>query len=211
MSKKYYMEVTMVYKGFKFGMLLQLAVGPMCLMVFTVSSSHGLLEGLSLVLAIALVDALYIALSGFGIAAFIGRERVKFIIKLFGGFILLLFGLNLFLGSFHVSIIPQISLFQQQDGQNLFIQGLILTASNPLTILFWSGVFSAQVSDHNLTKKQLTLFGAGCVLSTLAFLSVVAVLGCTISSFLPSIIINVLNAVVGLLLILFGIRLFLKK
>jgi len=201
----------MVYKGFKFGMLLQLAVGPMCFMVFTVSSSHGLVEGLSLVLAIALVDALYIALSGFGIAAFIGRERVKLIIKLFGGFILFLFGLNLFLGSFHASIILQISLFQQQDGQNLFIQGLILTASNPLTILFWSGVFSAQVADHNLTKKQLTFFGAGCVLSTLVFLSAVALLGCTVSGFLPNFIINVLNAVVGLLLILFGISIFLKK
>lgn len=201
----------MVYKGFKFGMLLQLAVGPMCFMVFMSSSSYGLIEGLSLVLAIALVDGLYIALSGFGIAAFIGRERVKLIIKLFGGMILILFGLNLFIGSFHGSMIPQVSLFQQKGGHNLFIQGIILTASNPLTIIFWSGVFSAQVSDHNLDKHQLILFGAGCVLSTLIFLSAVAVLGCTISSFLPNSIILMLNAAVGLLLIFFGIRLFIRK
>jgi hypothetical protein len=42
----------MIYKGFKFGMLLQLAIGPMCLMVFNTSATYGFLVALSLVLAI---------------------------------------------------------------------------------------------------------------------------------------------------------------
>lgn len=39
----------MIYKGFKFGMLLQLAIGPMCLMVFNTSTTYGFWMGLSLV------------------------------------------------------------------------------------------------------------------------------------------------------------------
>ena len=65
----------MIYKGFKFGMLLQLAIGPMCLMVFNTSATYGFLVGLSLVLAISLIDGLYITLSGLGIAAIINKYR----------------------------------------------------------------------------------------------------------------------------------------
>ena len=42
--------------GLKFGMLLQLAVGPMCLMVFNTAKNIGLLVAMSLVLAIALIN-----------------------------------------------------------------------------------------------------------------------------------------------------------
>ena len=63
----------MIYRGFKFGMILQLAVGPMCLMVFNTSATYGFLMGLSLVLAISLIDCLYIILSGFAVAAIINK------------------------------------------------------------------------------------------------------------------------------------------
>ena len=45
------------FDGLKFGMLLQIAVGPMCLMVFNTAKNAGFFVALSLVLAIAIVDA----------------------------------------------------------------------------------------------------------------------------------------------------------
>lgn len=201
----------MVLKGFKFGMLLQLAVGPMCLLVFTTSTAHGFIVGLSLVLAIALIDALYITLSGFGVAAVIGKEKVKKAIKIFGGVVLILFGLNNILGIFAISIFPKIMLFENVTSENIFLQGLLLTASNPLTIIFWSGVFSTQVVEHNLNKKQLFFFGIGCVLSTLFFLTIVAFLGSILSEFIPIIVIQILNGMVGAALIIFGLKLIIRK
>lgn len=201
----------MIFKGFKFGMLLQLAVGPMCLLVFTTATSQGFFMGLYLVLAIALIDALYISLSGIGIASIIGKDKVKNVIKIFGGVVLILFGINYFISVFNLSIIPDIISLHNISDQNIFIQGLLLTASNPLTILFWSGVFSTQVIENKLTKKQICYFGFGCVLSTLIFLTLVAALGSVISSFIPELIIKVLNGLVGLALIYFGARLIIKK
>lgn len=43
--------------GLKFGMLLQLAIGPMCLLVFNTAKNMGFINALSLVSAIALIDA----------------------------------------------------------------------------------------------------------------------------------------------------------
>lgn len=203
--------IYMILKGFKFGMLLQLAVGPMCILVFSTSASNGFLMGLSLVAAIALIDALFIGLSGVGVAAVIGKDKVNKVIKLFGGIVLILFGINTIIGIFDLSILPKLFTDYNLSGKSTFLQGLILTASNPLTIIFWSGVFSTQVIENNMNKKQLCLFGIGCVLSTLFFLTLVAVLGSVLSEFLPILIIKVLNACVGILLIFFGIKLFFKK
>jgi threonine/homoserine/homoserine lactone efflux protein len=201
----------MLYKGLKFGMLLQLAVGPMCLMVFRTSANYGLFIGLSLVLSIAIVDFIYIALSGLGVAAIINNHKVKFVIKIFGCMILVLFGANTIAGAFHFTLLPSITLFSHTSGKSIFVQGLLLTASNPLTIIFWSGVFSTQIIENNYNRTQLFYFGLGCVLSTLCFLSLIAILGTVISGFLTQNIIEFLNICVGAFLIYFGIRLLLKK
>jgi threonine/homoserine/homoserine lactone efflux protein len=201
----------MIYKGFKFGMILQLAVGPMCLMVFNTSTTYGFLVGLSLVLAITLIDGLYITLSGLGIAAIINKEKVKSTIKILGCIVLVLFGTNTITGAFGFTLLPDLKLFSNATNQNIFIQGMLLTASNPLTIIFWGGVFSTQVAESNFSKRQLIFFGFGCILSTLFFLTIVAFCGSILSGFLPLIIIKILNVTVGGILICFGIKLLFKK
>jgi threonine/homoserine/homoserine lactone efflux protein len=201
----------MIYKGFKFGMLLQLAVGPMCLMVFNTSTTYGFLMGLSLVLAISLVDGLYIILSGLGVAMIINKEKIKTTIKVLGCIVLVLFGINTATGAFGFTLVPDLKLFSNATNHNVFLQGVLLTASNPLTIIFWGSVFSTQVAENNFSKKQLVFFGIGCILSTISFLTIVSFFGSILSGFLPQIIIQILNFSVGIILIYFGIRLLLKK
>ena len=58
-----------LFDGFLFGMILQLAVGPVCLMVFKTSGLLELKQGLTFVAAVALIDALYIFLASIGIAS----------------------------------------------------------------------------------------------------------------------------------------------
>ena len=201
----------MIWKGFRFGMLLQLAVGPMCLMVFQTAAAHGFVLAMPLVLAITLVDLVFICLSGWGAAALLKKPGVQRAVKLIGCIVLALFGANMIAGAFGVALLPELALFSNISGKSLFIQGLLLTASNPLTILFWSGVFSTQIIEHKLSRGQLVQYGGGCVLSTLLFQSLVAVLGTVLGSFLPELVMRILNALVGLVLIFFGLRLLVKK
>jgi threonine/homoserine/homoserine lactone efflux protein len=201
----------MIIKGFRFGILLQLAIGPMCLLVFNTSASDGILSGLILVTAITLVDGLYILLSGLGIVSIMNNIRIQRIIKLFGCAVLMLFGISMITGALGIDLIPSFLLFLAKSQENIFLKGLLLTASNPLTILFWSGVFSTQVIQHKRSKLQLFYFGLGCILSTLSFLSIIALLGTIVSSFLPQNIMSGMNIVVGVLLILFGLKLLISK
>lgn len=201
----------MIIKGFRFGILLQLAVGPMCLLVFNTSASEGLLSGIILVSAITFVDGLYILLSGLGVAAIMKNIQIQRIIKLFGCVILMLFGISMITGVLGMHLLSSISLFPAEKQENIFLKGLLLTGSNPLTILFWSSVFSTQVIQYKLNKLQLFYFGFGCILSTISFLSIIAILGTIVSRFLPKSIMNGMNIVVGVLLILFGIKLVFSK
>lgn len=201
----------MVLRGLKFGMLLQLAIGPICLMVFNTAATYGLLYALSLVAAIVLIDTLYIALSCAGVAVVLKRTRVKLAVRIAGAVVLVLFGANMVAGGLGYALFPQGALFSQPTGHSLFFQGLLLTASNPLTIVFWGGVLSAQVTENGWGKAGLFYFSMGCVLATVLFLTSVSLLASVFGRFLPSTAIQFFNVFVGGVLIIFGTRPLYKK
>ena len=53
----------MILKGLRFGMILQLAIGPMCIFIFQTSIAHGFFAGEMGVLGTAIVDSLEIILA----------------------------------------------------------------------------------------------------------------------------------------------------
>ena len=197
------------FDGLKFGMLLQLAVGPMCLMVFNTANNMGFLTAMSLVLAIALVDAFYIILASVGASKLLEKDGVKKVFKLLGSIVLMIFGLNIVLNVFGINIIPGLNF--NSSSSSIFIQGIVLTLSNPITIVFWGSILTAKIIEEQFSKKELTIFSIGLVSATLLFLSAVAILGIIVASFIPNNVINILNIIVGIVIIGFGIRLLLKK
>lgn len=196
-----------IWRGIRFGMLLQLAIGPVCLLVFDTSVNQGIFAALKLVAAAALVDAFYIFCSGLGVAKWLQTEKASTACRICGGCVLLLFGADMLLGALGHSFLPSLRLFSESRAHGLFFKGVLLTASNPLTIVFWSGVFSAQMAQHRLCGFELLAFGGGCVAATCIFLGGVAFLGGNIGTFLPQAVILTLNLAVGCTVAFFGLRL----
>lgn len=197
------------WDGLRFGMLLQLAVGPVCLFVFNEANTRGAASAGPGVLAVVLVDALYVLLAISGVAAILQSRRVQGFIGYFGFLILALFGLDMICGSFGTRLLPSIS--PASGGHESFVRGIIITGSNPLTILFWAGVFSLKLSDEGFHKREMLLFGLGAVLATLLFLSAVAVTGAFIGGLLPGSIINIMDAFIGVAFIIFAMRMLIKN
>lgn len=72
-------------KGFKFGMLLQIAIGPVCIFIFQTACKYGFFMGERGVLAVALIDALYIFAAIWGVGSLIEKnEKAKNYLKFFG-------------------------------------------------------------------------------------------------------------------------------
>ena len=194
----------MIGKGFRFGMILQLAIGPVCLFIFQTAVSSGFWAGFSGVLGTVLVDGSEILLAILGVGAILQRSRnARVILKYGGAAILILFGIANILGAFGVDILPGLT---AGTSDNVFWQTALLALSNPLTILFWAGVFAAKIVEEDMEKQDLPPFGLGCALSTLFFLSLVSAVGAMSRIVLPEVVIVVLNVIVGCVMILFGAK-----
>jgi threonine/homoserine/homoserine lactone efflux protein len=202
----------MILKGFKFGLLLQIAVGPICVFIFQTAMTSGLPLALTGVVGVALIDTLYILFAILGLGALINKyDNAKKILTYFGALVLVLFGLSIIFEVLGMPLLPSFSLMSSKNVSNVFIKVIILTLSNPLTIVFWAGVFSARLVDEDMIKSDMFMFGVGAILSTLFFLSLIAIIGMFADAFLNANVLNILNIVVGVVLIFFGIQTALKK
>lgn len=202
----------MIIKGFRFGMLLQIAIGPVCMFIFKTATESGFFAAEAGVLAATVMDALFVTLAILGVGSLLERPGVKSILKYFGTAVLIYFGLGVILGSFGINIIPSLwSVSSAAVVSNAFITSFILTASSPLSILFWTGVFATKISCEGYSKKEMRLFGVGAVLATLIFLSIFAFVASLLKPVMSDTIINTSNMIVGAVLIGFGVKMGLKK
>lgn len=196
----------MLLDGFKFGMLLQFAIGPVCIFIFQLTSQYGFYIGEIGVFGVTLVDGFYITAATLGIASIIDKKNIRVFLKIFGAAVLFIFGLSTILSQFDINLLPSLSLLNITNSSNIFIRAVIITASNPLTIIFWAGIFSAKLTEEKINRQDIYPFGFGALLSTLFFLTLIALIGSFANMFFPANIIQILNIIVGFLLICFGIR-----
>ncbi len=201
----------MIFAGFRFGMLLQVAIGPVCLFVFQSGASGGLFAGLAGAAGAALGDAALILASIFGVGAVMERSRrIKRAMRVFGPAVLILFGTNAVLGAVGIRLLPGIQPFWAQAAGGVLLKTLLITLSNPFAILFWAGAFTARIAQREMNRRDMLQFGFGAVISTVSFLSLIAFVGSATGAFLPPAVIGTLNALVGLALVAFGVMSALK-
>lgn len=198
------------FDGFKFGIMLQIAVGPVCFFIFQISVLNGIIPALFGTLGVTLVDGLYILLAILGIGKIIEKNKnIEKIFKYFGSIVLIIFGGYILISAINSSssISPDITSILKI---NPFISACLLTISNPLTIVFWTGVFASKTASENMNLKELASFGMGAVISTFVFLSLISVSGGFTKMYINNQIIILLNVLVGLMLVFFGFKPYVK-
>ena len=200
----------MILKGFKFGMLLQFAVGPVCIFILQMASLRGFYMAETGVLGVVLIDGIFIICAILGISSIIDKKNIRFALKIFSAVVLFVFGISTVLSQFNISFLPSFEIKNISNSNNVLLRAIILTASNPLTIIFWASVFSTKILEKDMERKDIYQFGFGAVLSTMFFLTIIALVGNFAKIFFSIYVIQVLNIVIGLLLIYFSIKVILK-
>ncbi|WP_274365302.1 LysE family translocator [Paenibacillus thermotolerans] len=201
----------MLLKGFKLGMLLQLAVGPICIFIFQIATVHGFLAAAAGALGVAAVDGLYIAAAILGIASMMERRSTQLGLKLFGAAVLFVFGVVMIIDAFRHGTLPSFNVRSISGADHVFLIAMLLTASNPLTILFWAGIFSAKLTEERMARHELYTFGLGALGATVIFLTVVALAGSVTRDFITPFLAQLLNVSVGSLFVLFSFKMLRKK
>jgi threonine/homoserine/homoserine lactone efflux protein len=191
-------------EGLAFGLILQVSIGPVCIAVLHKGLTQGFRHAFSMVWGVALVDALYIALSVAGVSLLLQIGTAQKVVGLVGALLLLYFGIRYLCAPADTTRIDPGSASPQRS----FTLGVGLTLTNPLTILFWAGVLGAMISTHTFSQNGgVTYFAVGCVVATVLFLTMIALMGHLLERVLTDRLALWLNRLVGLFLLGFALKL----
>lgn len=194
--------------GILTGLFLQLAIGPVFFYLLSITLESTYTNGLYAVLGVTIADYLYIALSIAGIGKLLEKKRLQRAFGLISSGVLILFGLIILYSGVTTVIETDMASGLTWTPQNSFSTSFFLTISSPLTIVFWSGIFSGKAIEKGYNKQQLVLFGAGAGFATLLFLSSAILLIAQAKTHIPQGLVQTLNCIVGALLLFYGVTRF---
>ncbi|WP_319524255.1 LysE family transporter [uncultured Desulfosarcina sp.] len=133
------MAYSFFIKGLIFGFSIAMPVGPIGVLCIRRSLAHGWQAGLLTGTGAATADALYGCVAGFGLAGLSGLlVGQRFWIQLLGGLFLCYLGLRIFLATAD----PKPTGDASVRGAKGYFSALVLTLTNPMTILSFTAVFA---------------------------------------------------------------------
>jgi threonine/homoserine/homoserine lactone efflux protein len=191
--------------GLATGLFLQLAVGPVFFFVMGICLASDYTTSIFAILAVTLVDFLYIALSLAGLGAILEKDRIKLIFGVVGALVLLGFGVVTILGAVFVHPASNNGDSVVWTPLSAFSGAFLLTVSSPLTIVFWTSVFATKAAEKNYVRRALVGFGLGAGSATFIFMSLAMLLISVFKAGIPGLAIRVLDVMVGVAMIMYAI------
>jgi len=192
--------------GLLTGMFLQLAIGPVFFFILRITLESNYSNAVFAILAVTLVDYLYIALSILGLGRLLEKDKARKITGLIGSVALMIFGVSILGSAFAAKTAASGSYASGITALGSFVNAFVLTLSSPLTIVFWSSVFTTKAMENGYGKKQIMVFGLGSGASTFIFLSSTMFILSVIKSGIPEVVVGWMNVVVGALLFAYGLQ-----
>jgi threonine/homoserine/homoserine lactone efflux protein len=193
--------------GVFFGLLLAVFIGPVFFALIQTSIEKGFGAGVMMALGVSLSDSIYIFLTYLGISQFLDNLFFKVGLGLAGGVIMVLFGMSSFLKP-EPELKPCINHEPGNDRMKLVVKGFFLNGINPFVLLFWVGIVSMVSVDYEYSTKQVYVFFIG-IIGTVLFTDVLkSYIAGRLRNIITPHFMKIMNRIVGVALMLFGLRLF---
>ncbi|MCR4330000.1 MAG: LysE family translocator [Candidatus Roizmanbacteria bacterium] len=190
--------------GLLTGLTLQLAIGPVFFFIINLSLQKTILDGFAGVLGVTLVDYLYISLAILGIGKVLKKKKVKNIFGIVSSTVLIIFGFLILKSVLETVGMSKTLIDTTSTIKGSFLSVFLITLSSPMTIVFFTSLFTAKAIEYDYKRKQLLLFGLGTGFATFLFMGTSVILFSTIKGTIPVLLIQTLNGIVGCLLVGYG-------
>ncbi|MDO8512493.1 MAG: LysE family transporter [bacterium] len=197
------------FNGLITGLTLQLAVGPVFFFIANMTIQGSTVNGFAGVLAVTLVDYIYILLSVFGIGQVIQRTNIKKIFGMVSSLVLVIFGFMLIKSSVNMVIGESIATTPTEPLIS-FGSVFLMTISSPMTIMFFTSLFTAKVLEYGYVRNELLNFGLGTGFATFVFMGISVIIFSFMKGIIPIFFVQILNIGVGVLLVGYGAFRFVK-
>lgn len=190
-------------RGLATGMFLQMAVGPVFFYILSITLNSDIVASMAAVLGVVLADFIYIGVSILGIETLFEHEKMKKFFGIPSALLIIVFGAYLLFTALKTRSTEGVS--EAMNAGKAFTSSFVLTIGSPLTIFFWSGIFTAKALERNFNRREIALFGVGAGLSTLIFLGITVTVISLIRKTIPDELVSALNILVASVMIGYGI------
>ena len=193
-------------EGVVFGLILTIMLGPIFVALTQTGIDKGARAGITVGVGVWSSDLLVILFSYLFISqvdALVQDEVFKYWMGLVGGFILITFGIVIFLKK--TKSIKEGGSFTVKNYFGFWMKGFLVNTVNPFTFIFWLGVISTKVIGINMNDTQAFVF-ISAIMLTIIITDTIKVLGAkAIRGRLESDHIQRISRVAGAALVVFGI------
>lgn len=190
-------------KGFIIGIIMAIPAGPLAILVLKRSLTKGYKEGLATALGVAIADGFYSLVAALGLTAVsgfvLGKKEYFF---MGGGLLLILLGI----GTLKRPPVVTSEVPQERDFLATLLQTMIITLTNPMTILMFIAAFAAAgFEGHEESLTQAVLICLGVFLGSMTWFAVISIISASLRRRVTPYLLNLINTISGSLLILFGV------
>jgi threonine/homoserine/homoserine lactone efflux protein len=195
-----------ILEGISMGLVLSAMIGPVFFSLVQGSLLHGFRYSFALALGVLLSDTLYVLVTFFGLQLFSDTKFFEMILGYGGGLILMGFGLK----SLYKKSVDRISTggidLPKARKRSAFLKGFGINGVNPFVMLFWISIVGIVETKKNFLPRDIAYFYTGILLTVFAIDLLKALIAKQMARWVTPSVMWVLNKVVGLIIIGFGLR-----
>ena len=196
--------MTDIIRNIILGISLAAPIGPVNIEVIRRGLNFGFFPAFLLSIGAASADTTYLLLIYFGLSSFIKVPIIKTLIWVFGGFVLIYLGYQS-IKNFKVKV--KLNKSVPKIGKNSFITGYLITISNPMTIVWWIGVFGSILgtSIYNVSKTIALLNSLTIIIGVILWFFILSLVLHWCKSVFKEKHIKYVNLTAGIILVGFGL------
>lgn len=194
-------------EGFIVGLGLVILIGPVLFTLLQITLQHGRRAGLTVAFGIFISDVIAVALCVWGAARFFKNVENQFYIGLVGAIILVSLGI-IYIVKPKTNFGEKVEL-KSTDWFTFFMKGFLINFVNPFVFVVWLGIIAVANAKYGYSA-ELALYLTGTLLAILFLDTSKAFLAGYIKNLLKPEILLKLYRIIGVVLIIFGIALFIR-
>lgn len=198
--------LNVLLQGIGLGFTLSILLGPVFFALLQTSIQKGFKNGLLLALGIFLSDLTLVFLSYLGANRIIYAGDNKLVLGIVGGSILLAFGLYTYNRKIKFrELRPRDIPFNTTGAIKGVVKGYFLNIVNPFLWIFWMGWMGVVTSNYGTEPKYIFTFFGATLATVLTFDILKCYLANKIKRFTKPRTMRLINRIVGIIMISFGL------
>lgn len=193
-----------VFIGYVFlGLSLAAPIGPVNAAQIDKGIKSGFVAAWLLGLGALAADIVYMLTVYLGVVNFLETPFMQSFLWLFGFFVLTYTGIETICSSGKITMEKR----NGDSGLKSFLSGFLMSISNPLTILFWLGIYGSVLAKtaSSYGTGELILYSSGIILGLIIWDVVMAAISSSFRKLLTNGLLTMISLLSGLSLIGFGL------